>query len=264
MPEITEILLSQSGVGETDGGWIVYVGNADTDPPRLRLTVADRRSGERHEHWAGLGDTFPIGEQTWRFADIRFTGPYQFIADLRYVAAGAPPFTPPPATGERSWRRLELHPQGGTDEAAVAAFERELGRALPPVYRAWLIETNGVTPSRLCQVPGTRVIIDPVHPTLGIRPDERLFDLRFGVLTAKGFFSDDFVVVATTATGVIAVRSSPPLDVVVSLDHIMETYVDDFASAGYASPEEYVAAELIVECAADIRRFLAGLEALSG
>jgi hypothetical protein len=72
---------------------------------------------------------------------------------------------------------------------------------------------------QLGQIPGYFVHVGPLQPTLGIRPDQPYLDLRYGRDVGRGFFTDDFVVIACADNGLIAVKvNHPEQDLIVGLD----------------------------------------------
>src|SRR5690349_4995111 len=98
---ITELVMTAELPGIADDGWVVGVYSQRGSPPALLLGIS-HGDGPTHREWVGLGGAFRLGGQTWRFEDIRFLGaPDRFRATLRYVPPDAPPFTPPPLTGDR-------------------------------------------------------------------------------------------------------------------------------------------------------------------
>jgi hypothetical protein len=263
LPKITEIVMAQDGLGDTEDDWTIGIFAHETSPPRLLLDVGPRgAAGSRH--WVGLGDTFPVGGDTWRFEDIQFRGtPNDYYVTLRQVPPGAPPFTPPPLVGDRVWTPVTVHHPGPVDEARIAQLEQEFGQTLPRLYRRWLAENNGGYPAVPSAIPGLLVIVDQQQPLLGIRPDQPVHDLRMG-RTARGrIVNRDYVVIAAAANGLFAVKVAGPglaKDTIVGLDNQTRSRSSGYQQAGYATREDYISAELVIPVAPDISSFEAYLQ----
>jgi hypothetical protein len=254
--QITEIVMAQDGPGYADDGWVVGIFSRETSPPRLLLGISQHED-EMHEVWVGLGDTFPIGGQTWRFEDIRFLGdPDHFLTTLRHVPPGAPPFTPPPPVGDRVWTPVPFHHPGPVDEARIAQLETEFGQKLPPLYRSWLAEHNGGIPAELAGIPGFFVLLDDNQPLLGLHPEAPHHDLRTGRFLGGEFFTDEYMVIAVAFNGLLAVKlTGPGADTIVGLDDQTRGYRNAYTLRGYAGPAEYICQELIRPLAPNIYSF---------
>jgi hypothetical protein len=242
---VTEtVLLRPSTPGFSEDDAIAFgVLRMRSNPPRMLLS-AHVEGADREPVWLSLGDTAEFGGITWRFEDVHFTNPDSWVATVRSVPPGAPPFTPPPLDGDRVWNRVELQPSGPVDEAAIAALEQRLGLAhgLPPGYRRWLAENNGATMPGPVHVPGFRFRLSEARPLLGIHPDEPHRDLGLGPMRAPAGFTREHVVIAVATGGLIAVRTEVPgLDQVVFLNELGATFG--------APPLERVAPDIYAFCA---------------
>lgn len=249
--------------GIADDGWVVGIYSQRGSVPALLLGIS-HGDGPTHQEWVGLGGTFRLGAQLWRFADIRFLGaPDRFRATLRHVPPGAPPFTPPPLTGDRVWHEVELRHPGPVDEAEIAGLEAEFGRRLPPLYRRWLAACNGATPTQLVATRGSVVLLDQHQGLLGIHPEAPHTDLRLGRRHGAGLFTEDFVVISVAVNGLLAVRlGRSGGDLIVELDHQARALRTDYAAHGFATPADYVCTRLIRPVAADIYSFEDALQPL--
>jgi hypothetical protein len=249
--------------GIADDGWVVGIYSQQASPPALLLGVS-HGDGPTQQAWVGLGGTFRLGAQIWRFEDIRFFGaPERFRAMLRYVPPDAPPFTPPPLTGDRVWHAVGLRHNAPVGEAEIARLEAEFGRQLPPLYRRWLAAYNGATPTQLVATQDSVVLLDEHHGLLGIHPDAPHTDLRVGRPHGAGLLTEDFMVISVAVNGLLAVRlGRPDGDVIVALDHQARGLRTDYAAKGYATPADYVCAELVTPVAPDIFSFEVALQPL--
>jgi hypothetical protein len=118
---------------------------------------------------------------------------------------------------------------------------------------------------QLCQVPGYFVHLGPLQPTLGIRPDQPYLDLRYGRDVGRGFFTDDFVVIACAGNGLIAVKvNHPEQNLIVGLDDQIAAHSTAYQLAGDETEEDYVCAELITRLAPDVYAFEAYLQPTPG
>lgn len=105
----------------------------------------------------------------------------------------------------------DVRPYGRLDAARVAMLETGLGRALPPVYRAWLGSTNGAYIVGEHGIPGCPFVLFEERPLFGVHPHFRPFDL----LAADGLYrrpwlSTDYLVVAAPSGGLLVVRVATP------------------------------------------------------
>jgi hypothetical protein len=261
--QVTELVMTSGSPGIADDGWVVGIYSEQTSPPALLLGVS-HGDGPTHQMWVGLGGTFRLGEQIWRFEDIRFLGaPDRYRATLRYVPPGAPPFTPPPLTGDRVWNEVELRHHGPVSEAEIARLEAEFGQQLPSLYRRWLAAFNGATPTQLVATQDSVVLLDQHQGLLGIHPDAPHTDLRVGRQHGAGLFTEDYMVIAVAVNGLLAVRVGRlDGDVIVALDHQARGLRTGYAARGYATQADYVCAELLTPVAPDIYSFEAALQPL--
>lgn len=263
MAEITELVLPRGGPMPAGDGWHVAVVSRDRASSRLRIAIALPGVTES-EVWVGLGETFMVGPRTWRFEDLVFRGsPDNYIVTLRYVPPGAPPFTPPPPTGDRVWASVELRHPGPVDEARIEQLEAELGRRLPVSYRDWLARNNGAVPTQIVTVRGSGINLNPSQPLMGIHPDSPYTDLRFGRQRGAEFFTDEYTVIAVASNGLIAVRlAEPEADCIVGLTNQNRDLSVAYAQRGYETPAQYVCNELLTFLAPNIFALEAYLQPL--
>jgi hypothetical protein len=115
--------------------------------------------------------------------------------------------------------RPDVRPYGRLTEIQVAGLETQLGRRLPPAYRAWLAATNGAYVMGEHGVPGLPFVLFEERPLLGIQPQYQPFDLFAAeTLHRRPWLSADYLVVAVPSGGLLAVRlTGPTADVVVFL-----------------------------------------------
>ncbi|MFC4037052.1 DUF6406 domain-containing protein [Dactylosporangium siamense] len=220
-------------------------------PPRLRLAVATV-DGES-KHVLLLGDTFVVRGRTWRFEDVVFHRSTSWIAELRYVPPGAPPYRPP--AEPRDYVEVELRHFGTVDEAEIVRLEQDLGRRLPPMFRMWLAHSNGAAPVREVSIPGTPVTLGPAHPILGVHPDEVTRDIRFGQRQAGAQFSDLHVVIALGRSGSFAVGVAAT-----NLDGIFMLREDVRVEIPYAEGGQRFVSPPLYQVASGIGEFCAALQ----
>lgn len=238
------LTLRPSALAFSRNGAVVFgVQSMRSAPPRMRL-LPHVDGADLEPCWLSLGETVDFGGITWRFEDVHFANPDRWVATVRSVPPGSPPFTPPPLTGDRVWNPVPMQPAGRVDEAAIAALEQRLGLAdgLPPGYRRWLGENNGATPQGPVEIPGHRFQLSQARPLLGIHPDEPHLDLGLGLTRAPAAFLRDHVVIAVATGGLLGVRVTVPgLDEIVFLNELGVTYG--------APPLEIVAPDIFSFCA---------------
>lgn len=222
---VETVTLRPSAPAFSRGGTVAFgVQSMLHTPPRM-LLMAHVGGTDLEPRWLALGDTVEFGDVTWRFEDIHFANPDEWVATVRSVPPGADPFTPPPLTGDRDWKTVELRPAGPVDEAAIDALEQRLGRDLPPSYRAWLAENNGATPVQPVEIPGVRFQLSQARPLLGIHPHEPHLDLGLGPQRAPAWLVRDHIVIAVATGGLLAVRADlPGLDEIVFLNELMANH----------------------------------------
>ncbi|MFY1653075.1 DUF6406 domain-containing protein [Solwaraspora sp. WMMB762] len=199
---------------------VAPVGPADVGVRRLerrgtvwvRLDVMERGpDGAAHSHRCELGDTFPVGDETWYFAGAHFENAGRWRVTVRRLAPGAAPPVVDESTAVTGWRPAQRQPFGPLDESQLQALEQALGRPLPWAYRDWLSQTNGMQPVEPQWVPGAPFTLFPGRPLLGVHPEYPAFDL----LTAErewrvGKLSTDFVVIAVPMEGLLLLRLTEP------------------------------------------------------
>lgn len=253
------VLLRPSTPGFSEDDSVAFgVLRMHSDPPRM-LLAAHVDGVDPEPVSLSLGDTAEFGGITWRFEDVHFVNPDSWVATIRSVPPGAPPFTPPPLDGGRVWNRVVLQPSGPVDEATIAAAEQRLGLrdGFPPGYRQWLAENNGATMPGPVHVPGFRFRLSEARPLLGIHPDEPHRDLGLGPMRAPEGFTRAHVVIAVATGGLLAVRTEVPgLDEVVFLNELGATFgapplsivaPDIYAFCGYLQPAPPVAPARLAE-----------------
>lgn len=188
----------------------IGIGGANPGPPvEVVLVVMRNRRTESTEHRVTLGGTFPIGEETWRLADVDFESLDRYEVCLRRVGADEPQ---DPPTG-RIWQQAQLNPYGTLDWAQIGALEAELGQPLPGNYQRWLMAHNGAQPAEPYQVRDLPFQLTPERPLLGVHPQFPPFDL----VTAQRQYRDtfltrDFLVIAVPAGagGLLVVKTGHP------------------------------------------------------
>lgn len=141
--------------------------------PNVLLAVRPAR-GEAFARRTFLGETFTLGNKTWRLADIDVRG-MRLQVTLRLVD-GTESQEPPRGRMPGSFRLTETA-DGGLSADGVAALESELGTALPPDYRFWLTTTNGGFPAESYRYGATPLVLTPRSRMLGRRPERPELDL---------------------------------------------------------------------------------------
>ena len=217
---------AQTSLGIGDIG----IGGADPGPPtRVHLAIA-LSTGEEMSVTVNLGETFALGTETWRFADIDFRSANRYSVCLRRVDADEPQDPP----GGKIWQKVRLDPYGSLDHAQIAALEAQLGQKLPGDYRRWLMMTNGAQPADVYKIGDLPFALTPERPLLGVHPEFPPFDL----VTAQqqhrdSFLSRDFLVIAVPegAGGLLAIRADWP-----SLGTVW--YLPPAAMSGWLEPAE--------------------------
>lgn len=187
------------GVRWVDGG----------PPVRAEIIVMPFRETGSLSYEVALGETFPVGEETWRFADLDMKNADQWEVTVRRVDENEE-LTPP--TG-RVWKSARLRPYGQLDEAQIVAVEQELGLRLPPEYRDWLRRTNGAQPEVEHHVPGLPFMLMPERPLLGVHPQYPHVDLVHAQRVHRdAWLSPAWLVVANPSGGLLVVAAREPHD----------------------------------------------------
>ncbi|MBX7270185.1 SMI1/KNR4 family protein [Micromonospora sp. Llam7] len=180
----------------------------DVGPPvRAEMIVMPHRSEESPHHEVTLGETFPVGEETWRFADLDMGSADEWEVTVRRVDENE---VMEPPTGNL-WKPARLRPYGQLDEAQLQSVEAALGVRLPPSYRDWLRRNNGVQPEVEHQIPGVPFTLMPERPLFGVHPDYPPFDLvQAQHVHRDPWLSSAWLVIANPSGGllVISTRSS--------------------------------------------------------
>ncbi|MFV2103774.1 DUF6406 domain-containing protein [Micromonospora sp. LOL_024] len=180
----------------------------DVGPPvRAELIVMPHRSEESSHYEVLLGETFPVGEETWRFADLDMVGVDEWEVTVR--RSDEREMMEPP-TGNL-WKPARLRPYGHLDEARVQSVEAALGVRLPPSYRDWLRRNNGAQPEVEHHIPGVPFILMPERPLFGVHPEHPPFDLvQAQQVHRDPWLSSAWLVIANPSGGllVISTRSS--------------------------------------------------------
>nr|WP_253289968.1 DUF6406 domain-containing protein [Verrucosispora sioxanthis] len=146
----------------------------DVGPPvRAEVIVMPEWNGDSAHHEVALGETFPVGEETWRFADLDMVSADEWKVTVRRVDENE---VLEPPTG-RLWKPARLRPYGELDEAQLQSLEAALGVRLPPSYRDWLRRNNGAQPEVDHHIPGVPFSLLPERPLFGVHPEYPIFDL---------------------------------------------------------------------------------------
>jgi hypothetical protein len=210
MPSVrNEVWIQNNTVGST-GTFNIGLAGADPGPPaEAALVVVPPDQTRNTTHRVLLGETFPVGDETWRFADVDFKSLDRFHVLIRRVDDDEPRNPP---TG-KIWPKIRLDPYGSLDWPQAAALETALGQPLPKNYQQWLMQTNGAQPAEPYRVDDMPFLLTPERPLLGVHPQFPPFDL----VTAQRQYRDkfltrDFLVIAVPggAGGLLVVKAVAP------------------------------------------------------
>ncbi|MDG4762743.1 SMI1/KNR4 family protein [Solwaraspora sp. WMMD406] len=180
-------------------------------PVSALLAVAFPGSAESAKHRLRLGETFPVGTETWYFAGVRFESASRYWVTVRRLAPGAAPPFVDESTSVTGWRPAQRQPYGQLDEAQLQSLEQALGRRLPGDYRHWLSQTNGMQPVQPQHVPGAPFTLFSQRPLLGVHPDYPPYDLVAADRQWRvGKLSEAYVVIALPMEGLLVVRVADP------------------------------------------------------
>ena len=177
----------------------------DVGPPvRAGIVVMPEGATQSSYHEVTLGETFPVGEETWRFADLDMTSADAWQVKIRRVDEGE---VMEPPTGHL-WKRAQLRPYGQLDEAQLQSVETALGHPLPPDYRNWLRRNNGALPEVEHHIPGAPFSLLPERPLFGVHPQYPPFDLVHAQRVHRDpWFSPDWLVIANPFGGLLVISA---------------------------------------------------------
>ena len=217
------------------------------EPLRVLLSIIKLDDDSSVQQWISLGDIVEIQDQPWRFEDIAYgNNSDQWWITLRRVMPGSDPFTPPPLTGNRVWKRVDMTTFGPLTEDHLVGLERDLGRDLPREYRKWLAETNGVALSEEVTIIGAPFTLFPGQELLGIHPETPHRDLRFGDKRRALWLDERFLVVAIATNGLIVTGLTPMFSThVFLLTDLSCQGINAYQRLGYQSQSDYLASKFI-------------------
>jgi hypothetical protein len=217
---VADLGIAQIGVGGVDPG----------PPTRALLAVIPQSSPPSDDIVINLGDTFQVGEETWRFADVDFESRNRFRVCLRRVDADEPQDPP----SGKIWPQIRLDPYGTLDDSQIAALTAQLGQRLPAGYEDWLRRNNGARPADVYRVGDFPFFLAPEAPLLGVHPEYPPFDL----VTAQRRYRDKFlsrsylvIAVPSGAGGLVAVKTDG-----MDVDSIW--YLPSTAMTGWQEPAD--------------------------
>ncbi|MEG3635968.1 DUF6406 domain-containing protein [Micromonospora palythoicola] len=175
----------------------------DVGPPvRAEIIVMPFQRDESFAHEVTLGETFPVGEEIWRFADLDMSSADDWEVTVRRVDENE---VMEPPTG-RLWKRARLRPYGQLDETQLQSLEAALGLRLPKSYRHWLGRTNGAEPETEHHVPGKPFSLLPERPLFGVHPGHPPIDLVHAQRVHRDpWLSPDWLVIANPSGGLLVV-----------------------------------------------------------
>ncbi|RIV34359.1 SMI1/KNR4 family protein [Micromonospora radicis] len=181
----------------------------DVGPPvRAELVVMAHRADESPHHEVTLGETFPVGAETWRFTDLDMASADEWEVTVRRVDDVDE--VPHPPTGHLA-QPARLRPYGQLDGAQLDRVETLLGVRLPPDYRDWLRRSNGALPEVGHQVPGVPFTLTAERPLFGVHPQHPAFDLVHAQRVHRDpWLSRDRLVIARPSGGLLLVSAAGP------------------------------------------------------
>jgi hypothetical protein len=181
-------------------GWVEVGSSA-----RVEIIVMPSAGGDDSIHEVTLGGTFPVGEETWRFADLDMVSADEWEVTVRRVDDNE---VLDPPTG-RLWKPARLRAYGQLEEAQLQALEATLGARLPASYRDWLGRTNGAQPETEHHIPGMPFTLLPERPLFGVHPERPPIDLAQGQRVHRDpWLSPDWLVIASPSGGLLVVSAS--------------------------------------------------------
>ncbi|WBB55546.1 DUF6406 domain-containing protein [Verrucosispora sp. WMMD573] len=205
----TSVGLARFAVGWVDVG----------SPVRAEIIVMPVTSGDDFAHEVTLGGTFPVAEETWRFADLDMVSADEWKVTVRRVDEHE---VPDPPTG-RLWKPARLLPYGQVEESQLQALEAALGVRLPTSYRGWLGRTNGAQPETEHHIPGLPFTLLPERPLFGVHPECPPIDLVHGQRVHRDpWLSPDWLVIANPSGGLLVISAGRPGDEAVYFVHELD------------------------------------------
>ncbi|MEV6695165.1 DUF6406 domain-containing protein [Micromonospora sp. NPDC051196] len=189
----------------------------DVGPP-VRAEIIVTPSGDEADsaYEVTLGETFTVGEETWRFADLDMSSLDEWEVTVRRVDHNEA--TEPP-TG-RLWKPARLRPYGQLDEDQLRSVEAALGVRLPPEYRDWLRRNNGALPEVEHHIPGVPFTLMPERPLFGVHPQYPSFDLVHAQRVHRDpWLSRDWLVIARPSGGLLLVSAAETGDDMIRFLH---------------------------------------------
>ncbi|MFF5219043.1 DUF6406 domain-containing protein [Micromonospora sp. NPDC000442] len=173
-------------------------------PVNAEMIVMPHWSEDSSHHEVTLGETFPVGEETWRFADLDMASADEWKVTVRRVDEDE---VLDPPTG-RLWMRARLRPYGQLDEGQLQSLEAALGVRLPPSYRDWLRRNNGAQPEVEHHIPGVPFSLLPERPLFGVHPEYPPFDLVHAQRVHRDpWLSPNWLVIANPSGGLLVIST---------------------------------------------------------
>ncbi|MFB9239381.1 DUF6406 domain-containing protein [Plantactinospora siamensis] len=227
--DVNVLRVDNNTIGSVGSARIAVGSAMPGSPPTARILVVPRGGAGDQEHLVRLGETFPVVDETWRFADIDFKTLGWWTVTLRRVDGDEPQDPPGGQHGVYEWPRSDeparLLPYDSLTPARLAELQTALGQDLPPIYARWLAETNGVRVEGTHRIPdllagegpvGGKHYPQPVtlwpHKALfGVDPDNRYRDL----VVAQSVHRDQqvsraYLAIGTAEEGVLFVKAAEP------------------------------------------------------
>ncbi|GAB3855397.1 hypothetical protein GCM10029963_50120 [Micromonospora andamanensis] len=205
MRSFTHVAAVQNNATTDVGSARVAVRWVDAGPPvRAEIITMPHWSEDSSHHEVSLGETFPVGEETWRFADLDMASADEWKVTVRRVDENE---VLEPPTG-RLWKPARLRPYGQLDEGQLQALEAALGVRLPPSYRDWLRRNNGAQPEVELHIPGVPFSLLPERPVFGVHPEYPPFDLVHAQRVHRDpWLSPNWLVIANPSGGLLVIST---------------------------------------------------------
>ncbi|MGW0432198.1 DUF6406 domain-containing protein [Micromonospora sp. NPDC003197] len=180
------------------------VGRVDPGPPvSAEIIVMPANSPDSYDVTVKLGETFPVGEEIWRFADINFDSADEWQVTVRRVDESEPPNPPRGYV----WVPARLTPYGRLDEERLASVETVLEQKLPPRYRRWLSNNNGAMLAGDHHIAGLPFKLLSESPLLGLHPEDPTSDLVSAQrLHRDRWLTREYLVIAVPSGGLLALK----------------------------------------------------------